>query len=204
MIRGVIFDLDGTLFDADYDWPGIRRQLGVPAGATTILEHLASLPAGERARRERQLRLIETAATRGGRLKPGARRLLDFLRARGLRLALVTNNHRESADWVVTTYGLGFDLVLSRDTGLFKPSAAPLLEAARELGLAPDELAAVGDNEYDNRSAHEAGMALIIIVSPNPRSFAGRCDHTLSNLDQVRAVFEDLLDGSGPGAVRRD
>lgn len=197
MIRGVIFDMDGTLFEADYDWPAIRRQIGVPASASTILDHLASLPPGEREEGERLLRSIESKATRGGRLKPGARRLLDFLRGKALRLALVTNNHRASVDWVLSTFGLGFDLVLSRETGLYKPSPAPLLKAARGLEIEPGELAAVGDNEYDNRAAHDAGMALVIIVSPEEKRFEGSCDHSVRDLDQVRAIFEALFDEGG-------
>ncbi|NTV82237.1 MAG: hypothetical protein HGA24_12565, partial [Candidatus Aminicenantes bacterium] len=45
-LKGVIFDLDGTVVENDYDWTGIREALGT--GATSILGYLASLDEPER------------------------------------------------------------------------------------------------------------------------------------------------------------
>ena len=195
MIRGVLFDLDGTLFDGDYDWPAIRRTLGVSRAHGTILEHLDSLPADQRQGKECLLREFEERATRNGRLKPGAAELLDRLRTKGMKLALVTNNHRECAEKIVSRYALSFDLVQTRESGLYKPSGAALLRAARELGVDPDELVAVGDNELDNRAAQDAGMAVVIIVNPEVDRFRGRCDYALGDLVELRALFERLLPG---------
>jgi len=139
------------------------------------------------------LRRVEVRATREGRLKRGAAELLELLRGRGLKLALVTNNHRRCADEIVKRYGLRFDFVQTRESGLFKPSGASLLQAARGIGLRPAELAAVGDNELDNRAAHEAGMGLVIIVNPQVQHFAGRCHHALSDLIELRDLFARLL-----------
>lgn len=193
MIRGVIFDLDGTLFDGPYDWPAIKSALGVSRADGSILEHLAGLSPEERGRKERTLRRIEVRATREGRLKRGALELLELLRGKGLKLALVTNNHRRCAEEILDRYRLRFDLVQTRDDGPFKPSGASLLRAARELGLPPAELAAVGDNELDNQAAHESGMGLVIIVNPEVRRFAGRCHHALHDLFELRDLFVGLL-----------
>jgi HAD superfamily hydrolase (TIGR01549 family) len=193
VIQGVIFDLDGTLFDGPYDWPAIKRTLGLSPTDSTILEHFAGLPPAERARKERALREIEARATREGRLKAGAAELLDFLRGKGLKLALVTNNHRECADEILDRYRLRFDFVQTRESGLFKPTGAALLRAANEIGLPPGQIAAVGDNELDNRAAHEAGMRPVIIVNREVRRFAGRCDHALRDLAELRDLFERLL-----------
>lgn len=193
MIRGVIFDLDGTLFDGPYDWPAIRVALGLSPEDGTILEHLAALPPRERQRKERLLRRIEEQATREGRLEPGAAELLEFLRGKGLKLALVTNNHRRCADEILERYRLRFDLVQTRESGLFKPSGAALLRAARGIDLPPAEIVAVGDNELDNRAAHESGIGLVIIVNPEVQRFDGRCDHALRDLAEVRRLFDRLL-----------
>jgi len=193
VIRGVIFDLDGTLFDGPYDWPAIKRELGLSPEDGTILEHFASLPQREREIKERTLRRIEVRATREGQLKPGAAELLELLRGNGLKLALVTNNHQHCADAIVQRYRLRFDLVQTRESGLFKPSGAALLRAASGIDLRPEEIAAVGDNELDNRAAHESGMGLVIIVNPQTHRFAGRCDHALRDLAEVRELFTRLL-----------
>jgi HAD superfamily hydrolase (TIGR01509 family) len=193
VIRGVIFDLDGTLFDGDYDWPAIKRRLGLAPDAGTILEHIDALPPDQRRDKERLLRDIEEHATKNGRLKPGAAELLGDLRARGMKLALVTNNHLECVEQVVSRYALSFDLVQTRESGLYKPSGAALRRAAHELGIAPGQLIAVGDNELDNRAAHAAGMAVVIIINSEVEMFRGRCDHALRDLGELRELLERLL-----------
>ena len=193
MIRGAIFDLDGTLFDGPYDWPRIRRALGLDGSPETILDHLAALEPDERERKSRLLRGFEERATRDGTLKPGAAELLAWLRGRGLGLALVTNNNEDCAAEIVRRYRLDFDLVQSRDCGLFKPSGEALRQAARGLELAPAELVAIGDNELDNRSAREAGIGVGIIINPDVERFRGRCDHALARLEQLRPVLEEIL-----------
>ncbi|MFQ6117429.1 MAG: HAD family hydrolase, partial [Candidatus Bipolaricaulia bacterium] len=127
MTEGVIFDLDGTLFEADYDWPAIKRRLGLSYPDGSIMDYLRSLPEGERAQKERLLEEIEDRATREGRLISGAVELLQFLHERGLLTALVTNNRQRNVRRILERYGLHFDLVLTRESGLTKPSGAPLL-----------------------------------------------------------------------------
>ena len=199
MIRGVIFDLDGTLFEADYDWPIIKRQLGVSRADGSILDHLRTLPAEEARRKRELLETIEDRATREGGLKPGARELLADLHRKGMRLALVTNNRESNAQDVLDRYQLVFDVVLTRDSGWHKPSGEPLLQAARRMGLAPGELAAVGDNEFDLRAARAAGVSLAVIVNQDGERFAGRCDVLVNDLSQLRPVFAGLDDSDGAG-----
>jgi HAD superfamily hydrolase (TIGR01509 family) len=197
VIRGVIFDLDGTLFDGDYDWSAIKRRLGISPSSGTILEHLDTLPPDQREMKERVLRDYEERATRDGELKPGAAELLESLRARGLKLALVTNNHRECAEDIVSRFRLRFDLVQTRESGLYKPSGNALLHAAGMLGLDPAEIVAVGDNELDSRAAHESGMAVVIIVNPRVERFQGGCDHAVRDLEELRAVLDGLVPMTG-------
>jgi HAD superfamily hydrolase (TIGR01509 family) len=199
VIRGVIFDLDGTLFEADYDWPAIKRELGVSRADGSILDHLRTLPPEEARQKKDLLESIEDRATRTGHLKAGAGDLIADLRRRGMRLALVTNNRASNAHDVLERYQLSFDVVLTRDDGWHKPSGEPLLQAARRMGLAPGELAAVGDNEFDLRAARSAGVALAVIVNPDTERFAGRCDVVVNDLSQLRPVFAGLDGSDGAG-----
>ncbi|MFQ6034132.1 MAG: HAD family hydrolase, partial [Candidatus Bipolaricaulia bacterium] len=94
---------------------------------------------------------------------------------------------------VLERYGLHFDLVLTRESGLTKPSGAPLLLVAQRLHLEPGDLAAVGDNEFDLRAAREAGLGLIIIVNPDVERFKGRCDYAVRDLEELKVLFGRLL-----------
>jgi HAD superfamily hydrolase (TIGR01549 family) len=199
VIRGVIFDLDGTLFDADYDWPAIRGELGASRSDGTILDYLQTLPPEQAREKRALLEGIEDQATRTGRLKPAALELLADLRRKGMKLALVTNNRESNARHVLERFQLGFDAVLTRDDGWYKPSGEPLLQAARRLELPPGRLAAVGDNDLDLRAARSAGVALAVIVSPDAGGFAGRCDILVNDLGELRSVFARLDGSDGAG-----
>ena len=44
-VRGIIFDLDGTLVDSRLDFDAMRHEMGLPTGIP-ILEGLAAIPDG--------------------------------------------------------------------------------------------------------------------------------------------------------------
>ena len=161
-IRAVIFDMDGTLIDSTYDWPTIRRRLGV-TGAS-IIDDLNGLEEPERSRRWAVLEEIETAATESAKLHEGAHEVLEIFSARGLPTALVTNNSNANTRRLLARFGLRFDVVLTRDSGLWKPSGAPITEAVTQLGVTPGDCLGVGDSRYDVLAAREAGLAAVCLV----------------------------------------
>jgi hydrogenase expression/formation protein HypE len=161
-IRAVVFDMDGTLIDSTYDWPAIRRRLGV-TGAS-IIDDLNGLDEPERSRRWALLEEIEMTATESARLHDGAHEVLEIFSARGLATALVTNNNSANTRRLLARFGLRFDVVLTRDSGLWKPSGAPISEAVTQLGVTPTDCLGVGDSRYDVLAAREAGLAAVCLV----------------------------------------
>lgn len=161
-LEAVIFDLDGTLVDSRYDWPAIRAELGI--AATSLIDALNGLDSPQREAKWRRLAEIERRATGSATVREGAAELLVFLRQRGLWTALVTNNSAENTASLLRRFGLAFDLVLTRDDGLWKPSGAPVAEAARRLGVAPERCLMVGDSHVDVAAAREAGCGRLVIL----------------------------------------
>jgi phosphoglycolate phosphatase-like HAD superfamily hydrolase len=53
---------------------------------------------------------------------------------------------------------------LTRESGLYKPGAAPFLRVMEQLKVKPDETVAVGDTHYDLQAAREAGLARVFIL----------------------------------------
>jgi phosphoglycolate phosphatase len=89
---------------------------------------------------------------------------LAALEGRGLELACVTNKRIEFAEALLVAAGIRahFGLVLGGDSlPEKKPSPAPLLAAARELGVAPENGLLVGDSHHDYESAMNAGFAFV-------------------------------------------
>ena len=179
-IQAVVFDMDGTLVDSTYDWPEIRRSLGVTG--PSIIDDLNGLPEPDRTRRWAELEEIESTATTEAKLHDGSLELLDLLSAHGLTTALVTNNNSANTRRLLARFGLRFDVVLSRDSGLWKPSGAPISEAVRLLGVEPGECLGVGDSHYDVLAALEAGLAAVCVLHDG----SGR--HT----DEADLAFDDI------------
>ncbi len=170
-IRGVIFDLDGTVVENDYDWPRIREELGT--GAPSILGYLDSLAEPERSAKWAILERHEARQTLASRLRGGIIELLGMLRSRRIATALVTNNSRQNTAFLLGKFGLEFDCVITRERGLWKPSGAPFLEVLRTLGLDPGECGVVGDTHFDVLAALDAGIDSIFLLTDDPGRFAG-------------------------------
>ncbi|MDH7512180.1 MAG: HAD-IA family hydrolase [Clostridiales bacterium] len=192
-IRGVIFDLDGTIVEAAYDWSRIRADLGT--SGLPILSYLDSLEEPERSRKWRLLREYEDEATRKARLKKGTREFLHFLTRRGLKKALVTNNSRRNVRFLVRKFRLEFDHVLSRESGLWKPSGAPFKEVMRKLGLKKGECAVVGDSLFDLQAAEEAGIEWVFLISQDRDKFPPSRAEVVPSLPALQRRFEMLLGG---------
>lgn len=184
-IDAVIFDMDGTLVDSSYDWPAIRRRLGV-TGAS-IIDDLNDLPEPDRSRRWAELEEIEATSTAEATIHEGANELLEVLAEHNLSTALVTNNSETNAQDLLDRFGLAFNVIVTRDSGLWKPSGAPVKEAARRLGTAPDRCLGVGDSRYDILAAREAGLGGICVLHDG----AGRHD------GEADLAFKDI-----PGFIR--
>jgi len=161
-VRGVVFDMDGTLVLSDLDFDAIRTEAGVPDG-TPVLEYVASSGEEVRARVLAVLEAHEEAAARQCDLLPGADDVLTELRARGFRLALLTRNSCSSVRVVLERHGLQFDACVAREDAAPKPSPEPVLKIAGMLEVAPSELLVVGDYVFDVQSGQAAGARTALL-----------------------------------------
>ena len=190
-IKGVVFDMDGTLVDSIYDWPAIRRELGV-SGAS-IIDELNGLGEPERGRRWAELEAIEGSASRAAELHEGAADLLELLAARGLATALVTNNSDANTGELLERFGLGFDVVVTRDSGFWKPSGKPIAEAVRRLGLEPGVCLGVGDSHYDLLAAREAGLAAVCMLNDGHGLHAGEAELSFADIPAFMRYLKIVL-----------
>jgi HAD superfamily hydrolase (TIGR01509 family) len=190
-IRGVIFDLDGTVVENDYDWPRIREELGT--GASSILGYLDSLGEPKRSAKWAILESHEARQTQASVLRDGILELLGMLRSRRIAAALVTNNSRRNTEFLLGKFGLGFDCVITREQGLWKPSGAPFLEVLRTLGLGPGECGVIGDTHFDVLAALDAGIDAIFLLTDDPGRFVGYPVEVFPAVEVLLARLEHLL-----------
>ncbi|KAA6184020.1 phosphoglycolate phosphatase [Thiohalocapsa marina] len=114
------------------------------------------------------LELYADNTSKRSHLYEGVREGIDWLAANGYRLGCVTNKAAQFTEPLLRDLGIrdAFELVVSGDTlAEKKPSPAPLLHAARQLGVAPDRALMVGDSVSDVKAARAAGFLGIICMS---------------------------------------
>jgi len=183
MIKGVIFDLDGTLVDSPLDFARIRKEIGCDRGL--VLEFIDSLPSPRREECHGILLGHELRAADEAVLKRGAFELCRFIEEAGLKKALVTRNCRAAVGIVCTRLGLKFDVVICREDAPPKPSPEPLLKAARAMGLEPAALLHVGDTSFDHEAAERAGVRSFVL-KPGSRE-----PHAIDSLLQVMTYLRE-------------
>lgn len=179
----LLFDLDGTLIDSAPDLAGAandlrahhglpplphaqlrpmvgtgaRGMVGVAFGVLPDDPRFAELRDAFLARyAERLLEQTQVFAA----MAP----VLDTLDAAGLRWGIVTNKAMRFAAPLVDGLGLSARaaVVIAGDsTPHAKPHPAPLLEAARRIGVAPAACVYIGDDHRDIVAGQAAGMATL-------------------------------------------
>ena len=182
-VRAVLFDLDGTLVDSAPDLgaaadklrtdrglaglgvgsyramagAGARGMLGVAFGVTPDHPDFAAL-------REEFFVSYERRLTEHTVLFDGVQALIEGLRAAGVPWGVVTNKSARFSVPLTRSMPLfaSAGVLVSGDTTPFsKPHPAPLLEAARCLGVDPSACIYVGDDERDIIAGKAAGMGTV-------------------------------------------
>ncbi len=217
MLKALLLDFDGLLYDTEGAVYGawndlyvryghrleidlwVRESIGRPPGASDFdpVAHLQRLVG-----RELDPEAVRVAGDEGkrerlpDRLMPGADRLLQDARARGLRTAIVTSNHSENVRGHLARAGctFSFDALVSAegDGARGKPSPTLYLEALAVLGLAPEQAVALEDSPNGVAAAKAAGLTCIAVPNALTRGAAGlaAADLVLESLTQVN--LDDL------------
>ncbi|WP_198968925.1 HAD family hydrolase [Xylophilus sp. ASV27] len=182
-VHAVLFDLDGTLLDSAPDLGAAADQMRVARGLSSLpLERYRPMAgAGARgmlaeafgmapehpdfpAMREEFFGNYERRMTASTHAFDGVAGLLQELDRRDMPWGIVTNKASRFSDPLVRAMPLlaSARTVVSGDTTPHaKPHPAPLLEAARRLGVEPSRCVYVGDDERDIIAGRAAGMATV-------------------------------------------
>ena len=185
-LRAVLFDLDGTLIDSAPDLAGAANDMrvarGLPelpyarfrpmvgSGARGMVGRAFDVgPDDERfnALRDEFLQRYEARMTRETKVFAQVLPMLDALDRHRLPWGIVTNKATRYSEPIVAALGLDRRaqvLVCGDTTPHAKPHPAPLLEAARRMGITPAACAYVGDDQRDVQAGEAAGMVTVAVA----------------------------------------
>ena len=179
-IRGVIFDLDGTLVHTIEDIGdsanvmlrkhGLKEHttadylVWIGNGAAKFIEYALGLDVTKDQLKSYVLEFKEVYGanlTNKSRLYDGIPELLDELTSRGIKLSVLSNKPHSLTKPVVNHYLSDWDfnpVFGQRKEVPRKPDPAAAYEIAEMMGLEPEEVLFVGDSDIDILTALAAGM----------------------------------------------
>ncbi len=98
---------------------------------------------------------------------PGIEVMLQDLKAKGYRLAIVTSRTRESAQRYLDMFGMASyfdDMVSCEDTDIHKPNPEPILLCMQKLGVSREDCIMIGDSPFDIKCANNAGVLSVLVA----------------------------------------
>lgn len=219
--RAILFDLDGTLADTAPDLAGamnrVRMARGLAptpyerlrpvasAGARGLIGAAFGLKPDDAGYDELRIAFLDNYAAAiavESRLFDGITALLAGLEEHKLSWGIVTNKATRFTELLVPQIGLQHaQCVIAGDTTPHsKPHPEPLLEAARRLGLAPQDCWYVGDDLRDIQAGRAAGMVTIAAAW----GYCGNVEPAGWDAHALVASPQDLLELIRESALKSD
>ncbi len=191
-IKAIIFDMDGVILDSesisDRTWAITQKEMGVTTDKDYInmcrgtnhndtLQILRDVFGADFDAEKYMQRCVDLfyqiEDTEGIPLMPYAKEILEYLAPR-YTLALASSTNGRAVKRQLTNTGV-IDYFKTRTTGEqvvhSKPDPEIYLIACKSLGLEPSECVAVEDSPNGIRSAHAAGIPVIMVpdkIAPTP------------------------------------
>lgn len=202
-IKAVIFDVDGTLVDSMWIWRRVdidfleRRKMELPVDLQQDIEGLSytstaeyfkerfKLPETVEEIKEEWRLMADDFYNNMIPLKAGVKELLQIFRNNNLKIGIATSNSRELVETMIKKHELGeyFDGIrTSCEVPRSKPFPDVYLQAAKDLGVMPENCLVFEDTIAGVTAAKDAGMRVIAVYD---EISAGSRAH----LEQLAALY---------------
>ena len=213
MVTGVIFDMDGLMFDTEPLWkacwapalalfgleeaPGLAdaaRGVAAPQTVPIIARFYGPDVDAAGIRREFD-RLAAERFARGVPKKPGLDGLLAYLEEQGVPRAVASSSPRAMVEGNLEHTGLAgtFSAVVAGgEVARSKPDPDIFLEAARRLGCDPATTLVLEDSFAGVRAGAAGGFVTVMVpdlMQPTDE-MRGLCRRVCTDLDEVRRLLQ--------------
>lgn len=188
MIKAVVFDMDGVIFDSEKlyrkHWMITGAEYGIPED---LMHELCNLMAGSTKERNEKMmkarfgeefdymtfrsktmtRMDQDILENGVELKPGVVELFDYLKEHDIKIGLATSTQQERAERNLTNAGIISyfdDIVYGGVVANGKPAPDIYLKACENLRVSPEDVVGIEDSINGVKSSAAAGLYTVMVV----------------------------------------
>lgn len=216
MIRAVLFDMDGTVFDTEpiyrRCWIHAAKEVGFDVDMDLFFARVCGLNMTDIAAcvyhfYGEDTPFEEIRTLRRGYLdkelesgvlpfKSGAPEIFGELKKRGIKIALATSTGRKMVDRYLQMSGLEgvFDVIMTGESVVHgKPHPEIFLTAAERLGAAPEHCVVVEDSYNGIKAGHAAGMHTVMVpdLQPCTEEIASLLWHRCNTLTDILPLIDN-------------
>lgn len=220
MIRGIVFDMDGLMFDTErlaqqgWSYAGAQLGLDIPSelirsivgldaeGSKRVFLDALDLNLDFAAFRKMRLDYVKDyIEERGVPQKSGLVELLEYLRRHQYRIVVATSTESARTNYYLKKTGLEhfFDAIVCGDAVVTrKPAPDIYLKACETIFTTPDECIALEDSPVGIVAAHRAGMKPVMIpdlIQPDEETKKLLFAQLSSLVDVIDLLDRARLDG---------
>jgi len=195
MIKGVIFDLDGTLIQLPINYDIIQKNLkeffNISENLKPLIPTIIELSKNDQNKIKTAFSLIckeEILASKNFEIMDGAVEILKFLKSKNLILCLVTMQCRAALNEILYKMNILdlFDFVISRDENYDR--FEQIQNSLDNISLNSSEVLVIGDRIHDVESAKKAGCIPILKINKINKNPSFDC-RIIRNLIEIKKLF---------------
>jgi HAD superfamily hydrolase (TIGR01549 family) len=195
MIKGVIFDLDGTLIQLPINYDVIQKNLkeffNISKNLKPLIPTIIELSKNDQNKIKTAFSLIckeEILASKNFEIMNDAIEILKFLKSKNLILCLVTMQCRAALNEILYKMNILdlFDFVISRDENYDR--FEQIQNSLDNISLNSSEVLVIGDRIHDVESAKKAGCIPILKINKIKKNPSFDC-RIIRNLVEIKKLF---------------
>ena len=194
-IRGIVFDLDGTLVSSSLNFSWLKQTLACPLDQDLLAFVETIEDTSERDKASQFICEHEMQDAQQAFALTGAVELVRYIAQREMPMAVVTRNSKFAAQLKMSQNDLPISRLISREDYPPKPAPDALLAIAQSWQLPAQAILYVGDYHYDVQAANNAGMVACLINHGVATTYQDEAQWVFSELDELEMALRKSFNG---------
>lgn len=195
MIKGIIFDLDGTLIQLSINYDSIQKTLKeffcTSENLTPLIPTIIKLSKNDQNKINTSFDVIckeEILASKNFQTMNNAVEILKFLKSKNLILCLVTMQCRDALEKILSKMDVLdlFDSIITRDENYDR--FEQIMNSLKNTNLNSSDVLVVGDRIHDIESAKKAGCIPVLKINETKKNPSFECEK-IQNLIEIQKLI---------------